>query len=164
MISFVSHLSPLIPNKLSLLFLNFWKQIILASSDGRGKLINILPSLSIKFQVKNMTSKLSHLLSLGSTWQVNKTFQNFDNLNVVSILDENVSIHSFHVIRKWFFLMLGNVFIEETFRLQENILLSSNNDANEQAHQTFRKKRISIKPLIKLWRFIFKMISKFFFF
>lgn len=48
------------------------------------------------------------------------------------------------------FLMLGNVFIEETFRLQENILLSSNNDANEQAHQTFRKKRISIKPLIKL--------------
>ena len=46
--------------------------------------------------------------------------------------------------------MLGNVFIEDTFRLRENILLSSNNDANEQAHQTFRKKRISIKPLIKL--------------
>ena len=52
------------------------------------------------------------------------------------------------------------MFIEDTFRLRENILLSSNNDANEQAHQTFRKKRISIKPLIKLWRFIFKMISK----
>lgn len=49
-----------------------------------------------------------------------------------------------------FFLMLGNVFIEDTFRLRENILLSSNNDANEQANQTFRKKRISIKPLIKL--------------
>ena len=62
-------------------------------------------------------------------------------INVVSILDENVSIHSFHVIRKGFFLMLGNVFIEDTFRLQENILLSSNNDANEQAHQTFRKKK-----------------------
>ena len=39
-----------------------------------------------------------------------------------------------------FFLMLGNVFIEDTFRLRENILLSSNNDANEQAHQTFEKK------------------------
>ena len=37
--------------------------------------------------------------------------------------------------------MLGNVFIEETFRLQENVLLSSNIDANEQAHQTFRKKK-----------------------
>lgn len=36
--------------------------------------------------------------------------------------------------------MLGNVFIEDTFRLRENILLSSNNDANEQAHQTFEKK------------------------
>ena len=46
--------------------------------------------------------------------------------------------------------MLGNVFIEDMFRLRENILLSSNNDANEQANQTFRKKRISIKPLIKL--------------
>ena len=84
---------------------------------------------------------MKHTFPFLNRWEVNKTFQNFDNLNVVSILDENVSIHSFHVIRKGFFLMLGNVFIEDTFRLQENILLSSNNDANEQAHQTFRKKK-----------------------